>query len=301
MTPHSYRTACIALLLAACQLPTRTEAENVPVKQQRIGDTSLAFVEEGSGPTVLFVHGASGDWRTWDPLRHDVSQRYRFVSLSRRYHYPNAWQDGGQRYTFDQHVEDVAAFARALNSGKVHLVGNSYSGRLVGVLALRYPDLWRSVVLGEPSLVVPASPEGRAAVAAFSNDMAKAAAAAKSGDDRQSAVLVANAASGDSGAFEKRPASWQERWLDNMKTMGPMFGGPPATAVTCEQLKGLRIPALVIRGELTRENFRHGHDALLSCLPQGTESAVVPNATHFWPADNPEAAANALLAFFGRH
>ena len=35
-----------------------------------------------------------------------------------------------------EHVEDVAAFIRTLNAGKVHLVGNSYGGRVVGYVAL---------------------------------------------------------------------------------------------------------------------------------------------------------------------
>lgn len=85
--------------------------------------------------------------------------------MSRRYHYPNAWPDDGKSYSFEQHVEDLAAFIKGLNVGKVHLVGSSYSGRMAGFLALRYPELLRSVVLGEPGLVAPDSPEGKAASA----------------------------------------------------------------------------------------------------------------------------------------
>ena len=198
------------------------------VKQLRVNDTDFAYVEKGTGPTVLFVHGASGDWRTWDGLRPYVSQKFRFVSMSRRYHYPNAWSDDGRKYTFDQQVEDVAAFIRVMNVGRVHLVGSSYSGRLAGALALKYPELLRSVVLGEPSLAQPTSAKGKEAVAVFLKDLGKASAAAKSGEDRESAILLANAVLGDSDVFTKLSPMRQQRWMDNAKTMGPMFGGTPA-------------------------------------------------------------------------
>jgi len=61
-----------------------------------------------------------------------------------------------------QHVEDVASFVRALNVGKVHLVGNSGGGRVVGYVALKYPELVRSVVMGDPSIIAPDSAEGKA-------------------------------------------------------------------------------------------------------------------------------------------
>ena len=41
----------------------------VQVKQMSVNGVDLAYIEDGSGPTVLFVHGASGDWRTWDGFR----------------------------------------------------------------------------------------------------------------------------------------------------------------------------------------------------------------------------------------
>lgn len=193
--------------------------EKMQVKQMRVNGVDLAYVEEGQGETVVFVHGAFGDWRNWEGLRPAIAERYRFVALSLRYHYPNGWPDNGQNYSAAQHVEDVAQFIRQLNVGKVHLVGSSLGGRLVGYVALKYPELLRSVVMGDPSIIVPASAEGKAAAAEMGKDTAKSVQAAKAGDDKQAAILLYNAVMNDPDAFRKAPVATQQRLLDNAKTL----------------------------------------------------------------------------------
>ncbi len=291
----------LGVIATGCQSVGPISNESMQVRKMRVNDVDLAYVEEGNGPTILFVHGSLGDWRAWDGLRPYFSPKYHFVSLSRRYHYPNAWADDGKNYTFDQHVEDVAAFIQGMNVGKVHLVGNSYSGKLAGVLALKHPELLRSVVLGEPNLILPSSAEGKAASRAFVKDLDKASASAKSGDDRQAAIFIINAVMDDPEGFSKMPLIQQQRWLDNAKTIGPMFSGRPPSSVTCDQLKTMKVPVLAVRGEITRANYRYGHDMLLSCLPQTAEGAIISNGTHFWAVDNPDGAARAILTFIAKH
>ncbi len=43
--------------------------DKMQVKQMRVNGVDLAYVEEGRGETVVFVHGAFGDWRNWERLR----------------------------------------------------------------------------------------------------------------------------------------------------------------------------------------------------------------------------------------
>lgn len=85
-----------ALTVAGFQsIPTPTEA--MTVRHMKVNGGDLAYVEAGSSVTVLFVHGAEGDWRTWDVIHRYVCPRYRFVSVNRRCHFPNAWADD-ERY-----------------------------------------------------------------------------------------------------------------------------------------------------------------------------------------------------------
>jgi pimeloyl-ACP methyl ester carboxylesterase len=291
----------VAVIATGCQSVQQTSADPVQVKMVSVNGVQLAYVEEGAGVPVLFVHGALGDWRTWDGLRPFFSSEYRYLALSRRYHYPNAWADDGRLDTNEQHVEDIAEFIRKLNLGRVHLVGSSYSGRLAGMLALKYPGLLRSAVLGEPGLVPPTSEEGKAARAAAAKDFDKVAVAAADGDYKQAAILLANAVLDDPEGFAKMSPARQQRWLDNAKTLGTPDPTQPARPVTCDDLKMLAVPVLVVRGERTRVNYRYGHEALLSCLPPTAQTAIIPNASHFWAVDNPRDAARAILAFIKQH
>ena len=254
----------LGLLFAGCSGIAHPPSAAMQVKQMRVDGVDLAYVEQGKGETVVFVHATDGDWRDWEGLRPLVAEKYHFVSLSLRYHYPNAWVDDGKNYSMAQHVEDVAAFIRALNVGKVHLVGNSYSGRLVGYIALKNPELLRSVIMGEPNIIAPTSAEGKAAIAALQKDQAKTREAAMAGDAKQAVMLLWAAVLDDPDAFQKATPVQQ--------TSGR------ALSVTCEQLEALKVPALVVTGETSRASYRYRNEMLVSCLPGGTATAVVPNA-----------------------
>ena len=211
------------------------------MKKLKVNDVELAYVEEGKGDTVVFVHGGGvGDWRSWEAVRPLISSKFHYVSLSRRYHHPNPWMDDGKNYTMAQHVEDVAAFIRALDVGKVHLVGNSYGGGIVGRVALKYPELLRSVVVGE-GLIAPVSAKGKAAVAAAQKENEKLRQAIEAGDLRQAAILQYDNALGEQGAFEKLPPERQEQLRYNAKTLGPERRR--GTELTCQQLGTLGVPA----------------------------------------------------------
>jgi pimeloyl-ACP methyl ester carboxylesterase len=164
----------LAALLSAGQTLARRSTAEMEVKKVKVNDAELAYVEEGAGDPVVFVHGFTGDWRSRDVLRPFISKQYRYVAYSRRGHYPNAWIDDGPNYTLAQRLEHLATLIRALNVGKVHLVGNSGGGRIAGYVALKYPELVRSVVMGDPGIIQSDSAAAKEARTAAQNNSAKA-------------------------------------------------------------------------------------------------------------------------------
>ena len=101
-------------------------AFDLPTKRANVGGTELSYFEIGEGEPVVFVHGSIGDYRTWGYQFEAFAQRYRVISYSRRYHYPNTWVGDGMDYSSALHAEDLAGFIRALGFGPAHLIGQSY-------------------------------------------------------------------------------------------------------------------------------------------------------------------------------
>lgn len=83
----------VALATPRLLVASRSASLYPPGKTALVNRTSLAYTEAGSGPTVVFVHGAWADTRAWTSQRDAISARYRFIAYSMRYHMPNQWQD----------------------------------------------------------------------------------------------------------------------------------------------------------------------------------------------------------------
>lgn len=295
-----YTPFALALLIVfgAPQARHPSTAE-MQLKKMRVNDAELAYAEDGKGETVVFVHGGGvSDWRAWEGVRPVIADRYRYVSLSRRYHHPNPWTDGGEKNTMAQHVEDVVAFIRGLNAGKVHLVGNSYGGAIAARVALKYPELLSSVIFGE-GLIAPVSDEGKAAAAAAQEYAARIQAAARAGDFRLAAKLQYDDVVAEGGAFDKLPPERQQQMAYNAKTLAGEQRAPGP--LTCEQLRALSVPSLLVRGEKTGAVSRHRYEMTLTCLPQTAETAIIPGAPHAWQMVNPQASASVILTFLAKH
>ncbi len=135
------------------------------VRRMTVQGTELAWVEQGSGTPVVFVHGSGADLRTWGYQMGPVAQAsFRAVAYSRRFHHPNAPPAEADAYRAALHAADLAAFIESLHAGAVHIVASSYGG-VVALLAARdRPVLIRTLVLTEPamlSLLPPDSAGGR--------------------------------------------------------------------------------------------------------------------------------------------
>jgi pimeloyl-ACP methyl ester carboxylesterase len=287
--------------LTACQTSQPLQTELPLVKQMSVNGTNLAYVDEGQGEVVLFIHGANGDWRTWDELRPFIATRHRFISISRRYHQPNQWPGDGKDYSVRLHVNDVVAFISALGVGKVHLVGGSYGGIVALYVALQRPDLLRSVTASEAWIISDNTPTAKEAIASWREAVHQMSDAIERGDETKASVLLWNAVNDDRFSFDQAPAPRQQRWLANAKTWPLVLNGASPPAVTCAQLGDLRVPALILQSEYARPPFLQANKRLLECLPPGTNTALVPGAPHIWYSVNPRAGADAILAFVAAH
>ena len=78
-----------ATILGGCQTAQKGDwALPAGVKTLMVNGYPVAYAEHGSGPTVVLVHGAINDYRTWTPQMEPLSSQFRVVAISLRHYYP---------------------------------------------------------------------------------------------------------------------------------------------------------------------------------------------------------------------
>ena len=102
----------------------RTWALPEGVKTLAVNGYEMAYVERGSGPPLVLVHGAGLDFRYWAGQMEPFSVKYRTIAVSLRHYYPEPWRGDGE-FSLNEHVADLIAFIKQLGAGSVHLVGHS--------------------------------------------------------------------------------------------------------------------------------------------------------------------------------
>jgi pimeloyl-ACP methyl ester carboxylesterase len=273
---------------------------DTPLRWMDIGDTRLAYVDQGQGVPVVFVHGGGGDWRTWEPLLPLIAAHHRFVAYSPRYHHPNPPDAGGRPYTVPAQAEDLITFVERLGAGPVHAVGGSYGGRVVLEAAVQRPELFRTVTSSEPFITSPVEPQALAAARALAEDLGRIALPLRKGDTVGATVQLVIAVTGDPEGWQRLAPDARQRFLDNQGAWLPLARAGTLPDTSVEALRRLPMPVLVMEGEHTVAGFRVTNDRLMQCLPPTARRVVVPGAPHMWYPANPVAGARAILEFIGQ-
>jgi pimeloyl-ACP methyl ester carboxylesterase len=296
------RLNAIAPLLLCLLIPS-TAMSAPAVKQVEVNGVRLSYVEQGSGEPIVFVHGAFSDLRVWEPLREEITKRYRFIAYTQRYYGTGAWQDDGKEYGAATATNDLAEFIASLNAGPVHLVGRSGGGALAVRLTLKNPALVRTLTVHEPALmsVLPSdSEEGKAARENQAKISGPAVAANKTGDPvRTMRLFMEGVYQLGPDGFDRLPEATQRMLLDNARTAPLQFGAPTPPAVTCEALKTLNRPTLVTQGEKSHAYHKFISEGVSKCVP-GAQHVSFPNLIHNAPSADPAAFSAALFEFLSK-
>jgi pimeloyl-ACP methyl ester carboxylesterase len=111
----------------------------------RAGDVDIYVEQVGHGPDVLLLGGLSDPAESWQPQLDGLSDRYQLIALDNR---------GAGRTPLPEEplsvpmmADDAAAVLRALDVRAAHVAGFSGGSLIAQELALRHPELVRSLVL----------------------------------------------------------------------------------------------------------------------------------------------------------
>ena len=286
----------VVLLASGCRSLQSTMNPAPPLQQVQVEGATLSYVEQGQGEAVVFVHGTFSDHRVWEGHRENIAKRYRYIALDQRYFGTASWTDTGAKYSVSTHADDLAMFIDRLGVGPVHLVGFSYGGAVVIVLAARRPELVRSLFMYEPALgSIVTDPSTQKILAEERKELGPSVAASKSNDQAMAVRLFVDWVDGQKGSFDALSADIRQVLLENARTLPPQFAAPPPPVVHCTQLAQMKVPVTIGKGQQSRPYFTVLADATHQCMP-GSKLVVFPNARHMAPVKNGAAVNAAILA-----
>lgn len=247
--------AVVAILAAA--LPASAAA--LPVHYVGVGDTRLAYVEQGHGEPIVLVHGGMQDYRLWQEHISTLSKTHRVIAYSRRNHFPNPVSvDGWPDTAADLHADDLYRLITALRLGRVHLVAHSSGAFAALFFAAQHPELVRSLAVNEPPAgsLLAGTPDGPEVIGAFNLRLAPSRAAFKNGDLVAGVRLFTDAVSGE-GAFETRDQGNREMLLDNaIAHQADAVSSRPRPVFTCDMARRITAPTLISNGDRTACTLR---------------------------------------------
>ena len=142
----------IPILLNACATPSDIpnwfdSIQRMPIKTVQVQGHRITYLDAGTGPPVILVHGFGGSMWQWEYQQTALSADHRVITLDLL---GSGLSDKPDiDYTPSQMVEFFSAFMDALGIQRATLAGNSMGAGLVIGTALTYPDrVDRMILIG---------------------------------------------------------------------------------------------------------------------------------------------------------
>jgi len=244
----------------------------------------------GDGPWVALSHSLACNLHMWDEQMAALTKNYRVLRYDTRGHGQSDAPAGA--YTLEQLADDAYGLFSALGIKHTHWVGLSMGGMIGQTFALKYPGVFKSMVLADTTSRYPAE-------------------ARPSWDERIKAVT----AGGMQAVTDGTLARWfTEPYRKSHAQVVAGIGGhirstPVAGFVGCchaipqidltHRLREIGCPMLIIVGEQDPGTpvamAREIHEA-----KPGSELVIIPSAAHLSNIEQPQAFNAALLGFLGR-
>jgi 3-oxoadipate enol-lactonase len=134
---------------------------------QLTNEVDLAYLDTGSGPAVVLVHGHPLDHTMWQPQIDLLAPRYRVIVPDLRGYGATPLPPGKRVTLLDDFAEDILALANALHIDRFAIAGLSLGGQIVLETYRQAPERIRALVLTDTfaSLDTPEQKQTRLATA----------------------------------------------------------------------------------------------------------------------------------------
>lgn len=258
----------------------------------RVNGAELYYEDRGSGlETLVFAHGLMFDHRMYEAQVAAFSDTYRCVTFDFRDQGLSEVTPNG--YDMDTLADDAAALMDALDLWPSHFVGLSMGGFVGLRLALRYPEILRSLVLlntsaeSEPSGNRPRYRLMRLVARLFGPGPIVG---------RLMPVMFGRDFLADPGRAADRE-KWRQRMRENDRAgISRAAGGVINRDGILDRIDGISVPTLIVAGEqdlaTTPDKARHMHERI-----PGSELVNLPGTGHMSVLECPDRVNDLLAAF----
>ena len=259
-----------------------------------VGGYSFKGVIDGVGPALLFVHGSVADYATFHGMIARLSNSFKCVAYSRRFHPPNAPAENADVYDTMQQAQDMLEIIAATGISPVVLVGSSFGAYVGLIAAILAPGKFRALVLCEPPMVplLLYHPEGKLLHDEFVGTvMNPARDAFRRGDEREGLRIFVEGVRGQPGWFNRLFPSMRAelmRFAPELKAEFLSEYRRYMWEVSLDSLRGMPVPTHLLGGELSTPMFSRILDVLEGSIP-GARRVQVPGAGHLIHMQNPDA------------
>ena len=261
----------------------------IPVKGGR-----LFFETAGEGHPIVLIHQGLVDRRVWDREFERYARRYQVV----RYDVRGFGRSEAGRVPYSD-ADDLFDVLRFLDLDRVSLIGGSNGGRIALDFAVGHPSMVEALVpvaSGLHGYELSQDPEERAAFDQIEQETTAAVELARkvgpdAGIDRMVAIWAPAVPEGVRPRLVAIMRENSRRVFDEDPDLA-ITPDPP----TARQLAHLRVPTLVVEGEVDQPAIHFLSDAIADSIP-GALRSTIAGADHFVHLSQPEAFDRAVLEF----
>lgn len=244
----------------------------------------------GNGPWVTLSHSLACNLHMWDEQMDALTKKYKVLRFDTRGH--GASGAPATTYTLEQMADDVHGLFAALGIKQTHWVGLSMGGMIGETFALKYPDVFKSIVLADTSSRRPPGAEK------MWGDRIRIAR-----DKGMDALVDSTLERWFTEPYRNSRKDVMTRIANDIRTT-PVAGYAGCSEAIAkidvlDRLKEIKCPAFIIVGEQDHGTPPEMARAIHQNLP-GSELLIIPSAAHLSNVEQPEVFTSALMKFLDR-
>ena len=262
----------------------------------KVNGVSLNLVVQGHGPSIVALHGFTGDLKTWHAFAQAAGREYTLVLIDLLGHGRSSCPPDPQRYHMEQCIEDLLGVLNSLGIHQAIWLGYSMGARIALGVGMAAPERCQALVLegGSPGLADPRECAQRVASDEHLARMIEKAGVPQFVDFWEARPLFAS---------QVRLSQRERTRIRTQRLRNSPVGlanslrgiGAGAQPPLHHRLPSLAPPALFIAGGEDNK-FRDIAQTMCSRVPNG-RVAVIPEAGHAAHIEQPDLFNSTVLAF----